>query len=568
MEHPQKLALVLDDQSLTYAELLHSSQLLAHHLTDRCQIQPDDIVAQCVDRSIEMIIGILSILMSGASYCPLSPNQPSARLLSLIEQVKAKCVLSPASYAQVTVWLSERTRFFDWPKLLPTYNMSKIFKIDSGYLLINQLLRAIDSIVAKHWIFRTQLMFDAKSGLLRQSIHDRFTYPIRISTINDEQEQAKLLHEEMWTPFDTEHDGVFRCHLIQYDHNHQKDRLSNGDLVVFYFHHGSFDGRAIDLFLGELKVAYSGGELQSPCLQYIDYSFHERKLAMTEARNYWSELLQDYGWDRQLNLGGTKKPMSARRTSRGEQLTVAVPSTVAHSMILSAHQLNVTLFQLGLTCFYLFLTQISFNNRDACIGVIHMNRYRPEIASMIGMFVNILPCRIRQIDLDQLSFIELVHKVQQTFLTSVQHAHLPYDELINLHRIPTTHLQFPYLQTLFSVDTILIDYINMDNILLGDSCYLSNYKTNEKDLEIGYKFDLDVSFAYDKRTTTINCTWAYMFDVFERETIQQHANSFIELLTQLFGSTRAEQLQLPLGEIITLDKNKADNDNQVTTLTN
>ncbi|CAF1483968.1 unnamed protein product [Rotaria sp. Silwood1] len=160
-------------------------------------------------------------------------------------------------------------------------------------------------------------MFDAKSGLLRQSIHDRFTYPIRISTINDEQEQAKLLHEEMWTPFDTEHDGVFRCHLIQYDHNHQKDRLSNGDLVVFYFHHGSFDGRAIDLFLGELKVAYSGGELQSPCLQYIDYSFHERKLAMTEARNYWSELLQDYGWDRQLNLGGTKKPMSARRTSRG-----------------------------------------------------------------------------------------------------------------------------------------------------------------------------------------------------------------------------------------------------------
>ena len=54
-EHPQKLAVVLDDQSLTYAELLHSSQLVSHHLIDRCQVQPGDIIAQCVERSIEMV---------------------------------------------------------------------------------------------------------------------------------------------------------------------------------------------------------------------------------------------------------------------------------------------------------------------------------------------------------------------------------------------------------------------------------------------------------------------------------------------------------------------------------
>ncbi|CAF1461540.1 unnamed protein product, partial [Adineta ricciae] len=92
-EHPQKLAVILDDQSLTYAELLHSSQLLAHHLKENCHVQPGDIIAQYVERSIEMVIGILSILMSGASYCPLSPDQPSARLQSMIEQVRAKCVL-------------------------------------------------------------------------------------------------------------------------------------------------------------------------------------------------------------------------------------------------------------------------------------------------------------------------------------------------------------------------------------------------------------------------------------------------------------------------------------------
>ncbi|UJR34790.1 hypothetical protein I4U23_027571 [Adineta vaga] len=469
----------------------------------------------------------------------------------------------PASYAQTTIWLAEHTRFIDWPQVAPIYNMNMIFKIDSGHLSIERCLRALNFVVSNHWIFRTRLIFDVERGMLRQSIHQTITYPIRVSTINDGQQQKKLLREEMWTPFDTEHHGVFRCHFLRYDHGNKKDTLSTDDLLLFNFHHGSFDGRAIDLFLDELKLAYTSDELQSPpCLQYIDYSVHERKLAMTEACTYWKELLSDYAWDRQLDLGSTKRPLSARRTGQGELLSVAVPSTIARSMVLCAHELNVTLFQLGLTCFYLFLAQLSSHNRDACVGVIHQNRYRPEIVSMIGMFVNILPCRIVNTDLDKLSFTELVYKVQQTFLASVQYAHLPYDKLIDLHRVPNSHLQFPYLQTIFSVDTTVIDYTNMDDIMFGDSCRLSTYKKPMKDIDIGYKFDLDVSFAYDKHAVTIDCVWGYMFDVFERETIEQHANCFVKLLTQLFGSSRTNQLQLPLDEIITLNKSEINENNQ------
>jgi hypothetical protein len=54
-KHAQKLAVILDDQSLTYAELLHLSQLLACHLKNACHVQANDIVGQCVDRSIEMV---------------------------------------------------------------------------------------------------------------------------------------------------------------------------------------------------------------------------------------------------------------------------------------------------------------------------------------------------------------------------------------------------------------------------------------------------------------------------------------------------------------------------------
>ena len=463
----------------------------------------------------------------------------------------------------MNVWLGERIRLLNSSQLLPTYNMSKILKLNSGHLSIKQCLRALNDIVDKHWIFRTRLKFDVECGILYQSIHSTNNYSIRVSSIKNEQEQKRLLHEEMWTPFDTEYNGVFRCHFIRYDYGDNEDELSIGDLLAFYFHHGSFDGRAMDLFLDEFKLAYKGEILHRPYLQYIDYSVHERKLPMTDARSYWRELLRDYDWNRLLNLGQNKRQLSACRSGRGEQLSFRIPSSIVHSIISNANQLNVTLFQLGLTCYYIFLNQLSSHNRDACIGVIHLNRYRPELVSMIGMFVNILPCRIVNMDLDKLSFIELLYNVQKTFLQSVQYAYLPYDELINLHRKPCSYLQLPYLQTVFSVDTTIIDYTNTDNIMLNDSCCVSTYKIEEKDIEIGFKFDLDVSFAYDKRNGTIDCVWAYMFDIFQRETIEQYGLRFNQLLIQLFGSNHIEQLQRPLNETILLDKSQTNNDNLI-----
>ena len=161
----------------------------------------------------------------------------------------------------MSVWLGERVRIFNGSHLLSTYNMGTILKIDLGTLSIDRCLTALNSIVEKHWVFRTRLKFDVESGMLSQSIDPSISYPFHVSTIKDEQEQAKLLHEEMCTPFDTEHDGVFRCHFIRYDHGDEKDTMSVNDLLVFYMQHGSFDGRAMDLFLDEFKVAYTGGEL-------------------------------------------------------------------------------------------------------------------------------------------------------------------------------------------------------------------------------------------------------------------------------------------------------------------
>jgi non-ribosomal peptide synthetase component F len=55
MKHPQKLAVELNDQSLTYAELLHYVQLLSLNLLNKQRVIVGDIVSQCVERSLSMV---------------------------------------------------------------------------------------------------------------------------------------------------------------------------------------------------------------------------------------------------------------------------------------------------------------------------------------------------------------------------------------------------------------------------------------------------------------------------------------------------------------------------------
>ncbi|CAF1300762.1 unnamed protein product [Didymodactylos carnosus] len=93
IEQPQKVAIILDEQSLTYGEILYYIQHLSMHLMRKYCINPGEIICQCVERSIEMVIGILVIQTCGASYCSLSPEDPYIRIYNLIKETKARIVL-------------------------------------------------------------------------------------------------------------------------------------------------------------------------------------------------------------------------------------------------------------------------------------------------------------------------------------------------------------------------------------------------------------------------------------------------------------------------------------------
>ncbi len=94
VEHnPDAIATVFNQEKLTYAELNQRANRLARHLVNQ-GVTPDSLVGICVERSLDMLIGVLAIMKSGGAYLPLDPSYPKARLAYMIEDSGVRWILT------------------------------------------------------------------------------------------------------------------------------------------------------------------------------------------------------------------------------------------------------------------------------------------------------------------------------------------------------------------------------------------------------------------------------------------------------------------------------------------
>ncbi|MDQ1925113.1 non-ribosomal peptide synthetase, partial [Massilia pseudoviolaceinigra] len=136
---PDAIAVVFEEQCLTYDALNKRANQVAHALIDM-GIAPDDRVAICVERSLEMLVGLLGILKAGGAYVPLDPSYPKERLAYMLAD-SAPGALLTHSQLQDTVahWgqaaLSLPTLWLDQPTASPEHNPdAKALGITSNHL--------------------------------------------------------------------------------------------------------------------------------------------------------------------------------------------------------------------------------------------------------------------------------------------------------------------------------------------------------------------------------------------------------------------------------------------------
>src|SRR5260370_1690421 len=117
---PDAVALVFEGQELTYRELSARANQLAHHL-QALGVGPEVLVGIYMERSIEMIVGLLGVLKAGGAYVPLDPVYPQERLAFMIQD------------SQVAVLLAQRRLVGHLPR-----HTARVICLDSDWQAIAQ----------------------------------------------------------------------------------------------------------------------------------------------------------------------------------------------------------------------------------------------------------------------------------------------------------------------------------------------------------------------------------------------------------------------------------------------
>ncbi len=117
---PEAIALHCQDHHITYAELDRRTNQLAHYL-HRVGVGPEERVGLCMDRSLDLVIGLSGILKAGGAYVPLDPCYPQERLAFILED------------AQVSVLLTQQKLMAQLPSL-----QTQVICVDTEQIFISQ----------------------------------------------------------------------------------------------------------------------------------------------------------------------------------------------------------------------------------------------------------------------------------------------------------------------------------------------------------------------------------------------------------------------------------------------
>jgi amino acid adenylation domain-containing protein len=423
--------------------------------------------------------------------------------------------------------LDERVRFGSTTEAVATYNIPLVYEITQAPISLERLKRALTTLIQKHKVLRTRLIFDEKEGVLQQEIVDLVPLEITLTTVGSERDLHDILYDEETNPalFKLNEGLVFHCSAIRRSVDTDADLLGLSDILIFNFHHAAFDGTSIDIFFRDLEKAYSTGQSLAPdVFDYIDYSMHEKEMNMDEARVYWKQHLNGFA-NTLLHLPYDRFPKNRNmRSGRGLTVSFGLSQDLVEKMLSFMTEWEMTVFQVGLGAFYVFLFKVT-QQIDLCVLTISANRHRAELEHIIGFFSNTLPQRVI-ID-PSLTLTVFFSYIKEVCHVSMRHAHFPYQEMG----------ESPGIQTLFLGELVRQPSDGTDFQLIPLATTHDDYVA---------KFDLTCSLDYNFQSRSITVSLNASSDLFNIETVSIMAHRFEYLLSQIFTSIPSSVCELSI----------------------
>src|SRR5690349_10696642 len=334
----------------------------------------------------------------------------------------------------------------------PTYNITWALWLD-GALEVSALQRAWDAAVARHEALRTT--FRNEAGVPVQVIEDEpAARPLPVSSVEQlaagERERAALdqIGKLARIPFDLATGPLARAALV---------RLSpQAHVLAVVMHHIVADGWSFRVLFDELSADYEaisrGGspDAEEPPIQYADFAIwqieHAEGSGYAAATRFWRAELA--GAPSALPLP-VDEPYPARQSFAAACVNTAIEQRLADALRELASQYGTTLFAVLLAAYAVVLSRLTGSD-DLLVAVPMAARTRPETESVVGLFMNTVPIRIR-IDEDQ-RLGDLVRAVHAATARALEHQELPFARVVELVRPDRDPARLPLVQVMFAME--------------------------------------------------------------------------------------------------------------------
>ncbi|NEU79519.1 non-ribosomal peptide synthetase [Nostoc sp. UIC 10630] len=435
----------------------------------------------------------------------------------------------PLSFAQQRLWflhqLSPDSR---------SYNMLLILRLD-GSLNIVALEQSLGELICRHEVLRTTFPTVDGKPVQRIAPPTALTLPVYDLQALSAKEQTdrirQMANSQASQPFDLAVGPLIQFTLLQ---------LNTQEYVLLLkMHHIIYDGWSLNIFFGELSIAYAAfiqglpNPLAQLPIQYADFAFWQRQWLTGEVLerqlNYWQQQLA--GAPGVLELP-TDKPRPPVQTFRGGVKRFRLDRDLTQRLKQLSQKSDATLFMTLLAAFLVLLCRYS-GQSDIVVGSPIANRNNKSLEQLMGFFANTLALRG---DLSgNPSFADFLAQVRQTTLSAYAHQDLPFEMLVEKLQPERDLSRNPLVQVMFALQNTSLSFGDLPGLIIQNM----SLPVDEM-----VKFDLEVNYWED--SSGLEGVWSYSADLFDAATITRIVQNFQTLLQAIVANPKARILELPL----------------------
>ena len=394
-----------------------------------------------------------------------------------------------------------------------------------GNLRLNDFEDAVKTVGQTHEALRT-CFFTDESQQPRQGILETSALHLEKKPIANEDEVAFEFAKVNRHIYDLERGETIKIILLS------ESTISH--FIIIGYHHIVMDGVSLQILISDLERAYNRRPLSHDVCQYPKFSSRQREEfesgGMKDEFLFWREEFPDF--PPSLSLLPFAKANSRRPVTQYDfnRVDFRISLSLAARIKKVCRKSKTTPFHFYLACFKTLLFRF-LGNDDLCVGMADANRGDGDVLGSIGLFLNLLPLRLRSRPTQ--TFTEALKEARTKVYAALGHSKLPFDALLQDLNVPRSDTHSPLFQA-------FIDY----RPGVQDKRPFGNCHMEGQEYEVGrsaYDISLDIIDNVEGNALLLFMVQKDLYEVSDAEILMK---SYINLL-EAFAANPASRLDQP-----------------------